>query len=270
MNRFDDPRKILDRIVASPCFPQTSEAAYLLHHICEQTQAGHTDALREHDIGVEVLGLEPGYDVAANPAVRSLVDEIRAGLKNYFSGEGKREPLRLAIPAGEFRAYFYEARAEDLAAAEAEPSAFDLFWEPHFAPATRNVLIHGEQDGRIEVAEAHSLVRLAVLFASRGLNLEIHSSANSSEEETAGASLILTGTLACNAVLAGQMKEAPAGATVRRLPGVTILTGPDADSILEAARFVTEEEWLTRKAARFVETGFPVEFDLVVRAARGS
>jgi hypothetical protein len=269
MNRFADPLAILDRIQASPYFPQTPEAVPLLRYICARTQAGHGDTLREHDIGVEILGLEPGYDVSANPIVRLLVDEIRVGLRNYFANDGKGEPLRLAIPAGEYRAYFYEARPEELASAQAPAqSAFERFWEPHFQPRAKNMLIHGEVEGRMPVAEAHAVSKLAALFAKSGISLQIHSAVNLPDLDPAGLCLILTGTFANNRVLAEHMNEAPAGATVRRLSTVTIVTGPDAASVLDATRFVTEEQWLNRKAASFSATGFPDEFDLVVRALR--
>jgi hypothetical protein len=262
---MDGPEELLRRIVRSAAFRGSQEHCDVLEYICYQTQAGGLSDLREHDIGVAVLGLEPGYDVAENPAVSRVTEEVREKLKSYFRKEGRREQLRIAIPKGEFRAFFFEADPRQLA--EAEPGALEQFWAPYWRSGVKNLLIHGElpEEGML-IAEAYAAVQLAVLFEGKGSALRLQPASAFTESGVPEGNLVLVGTPATNAMLGEFVREPLEVAIMQRIWArdghgvVTILASPDPAGILAAARFVTSEEVLERTAAASPMGEIPRDF----------
>lgn len=247
----EDPRRIVERILLSPLFHGEEEISEILLYICYYTQSGNLDALREHDIGVAVLGLEPGYDVRENTAVADAVDKIRERLKLYFANEGRREPMRLTIPKGEFRAFFYEADPRELAAADG-PTAVERFWAPYWRSKNSNLLVHGELPGDLlPIAEAYAATRIAVLFAEHGSGLQMRP-ASSVTNADLKANLILIGLPATNRVLKAFLMEIGEDPVIERLAPnaetphgvITALTAPTPEGLLQAAEFTATEELL--------------------------
>ncbi len=247
----EDPRLIVERILLSPLFHGEEELSEILLYICYYTQSGNLDALREHDIGVAVLGLEPGYDVRDNTAVADAVEKIRERLRLYFANEGRREPMRLTIPRGEFRAFFYEADPRELAAAD-EPSAVERFWAPYWRSKNSNLLIHGELPGDVmPIAEAYAATRIAVLFAEHGSGLQMRP-ASSITNADLKANIVLIGSHETNRVLKAFVETIAEDPVIERLAPnaetphgvVTVLTAPSAEGLLQAAEFTATEEVL--------------------------
>ncbi|MBV6434255.1 MAG: hypothetical protein IANPNBLG_04500 [Bryobacteraceae bacterium] len=262
---MDGPEELLRRIVRSAAFRGSQEHGKLLEYICLRTLVGGPADLREHDIGVAVLNLEPGYDVTGNPLVGRMAEEVREKLKAYFRGEGRREPLRVALPKGEFRAFFYEADPRQIA--EAAPGALDQFWAPYWRSGVTNLLIHGELEGEgMLIAEAYAAVQLAVLFEGRGAALRLQPASAFAESGVPEGNLVLVGTPATNAMLAGFVREPLEGAILQRIWArdghgvVTILASPEPAGILPAARFVTSEEVLEEAAAASPLGEIPKDF----------
>jgi hypothetical protein len=246
----DDPRRVVERILLSPYF-QERELSEILLYICYQTQNGNVDALHEHDIGVAVLGLEPGYDVRENTTVADAVEKIRQGLKLYFANEGRREPVRVAIPRGEVRAFFYEADPRQLAEAE-EPTALERFWGPYWGNQGRNLLVHGELPNEaMPIAEAYAATQIAVLFAHNGSGLQLRPVSEVTDTDLRMSNLIVIGSPETNPLLA-QFLDTYEEPVVERLPRdgqhgmLTALTAPTAEGLLEAAAFACSEEHLAR------------------------
>ncbi|MBL8217889.1 MAG: hypothetical protein JNL62_01600 [Bryobacterales bacterium] len=262
--RDDSPQALLHRIVASGAFKASNGHAELLQLVCQQTQAGHD--LREHDIGVTLFAMEPGYDIAENPIVSATMDETRQWLKAYFAGEGKREPLRLAIPKGEFRAFFYEADPAQLAAAANEPSALDRFWMPYFTNQRPNILLHGALDeDSMLIPEAYAAVQLALLFERNQAHLELIPATTAI---SANANLILIGTPHSNPAIAPHA-AGPIETTILERSSteqgqiVTILASPQPEGILPAARFAVSAE-LLESALRQTGPEWPPHFRLTL------
>lgn len=262
---MNGPEELLRRIMRSTAFRGSREHCEVLEYICRQTQAGGGSDPREHDIGVAALGLEPGYDVAENPAVSRVTEELREKLKAYFRGEGRREMLRVALPKGEFRAFFYEADPRLLA--EVEPGALEQFWAPYWRSGVVNLLIHGElpQEGML-IAEAYAAVQLALLFEAKGSALRLQPASAFAESRAPEGNLVLVGTPRTNAMLGEFVRQPLEAAIMQRIWArdgrgvVTILASPEPAGILAAARFVTSEEVLERTAAASPAGEIPRDF----------
>lgn len=262
--REDSPQALLQRIISSSVFHASNGHAELLQFVCTQTQAGND--LREHDIGVALFGLEPGYDIAETPIVSTTMDETRQWLKAYFAGEGKRELLRLAVPKGEFRAFFYEADPTQLAAAANEPSALERFWMPYFTNQRPNLLLHGALDeDSMLIPEAYAAVQLALLFERHQAHLQL---IPATADPPPNANLILTGTPQTNLAIAAYA-EGPIETTILERTStsqgqiVTILAAPQPEGILPAAKFAVSED-LLESALRQTGPEWPPHFRLTL------
>ncbi|MBL8232399.1 MAG: hypothetical protein JNL98_28135 [Bryobacterales bacterium] len=271
MNRpATDPQTLLQRVLQSPGFRQSPPHQGLLQYICGHTQAGDLEVLHEHDIGVQLFGMPPGYDVNAAPVVRQIADETRDLLAEYFRTQGRRESLRLAIPKGEYRAFFYQAPPEEM-----EPEQLDAigqFWAAYLQSGARNYLVHGELEGeQLSISEAYALVKIAALFEKHTAALEIRALQSFELRDLQGVNVILLGTPENNSLLKAALDDPPVQPLVKRMAAtdyqgaVTIVTAPDAAGVLQAAFFATTEEPLAGTRDKTLASGFPSDFDLKVK-----
>lgn len=257
--RDDSPQALLARVVSSTAFRESNGHAELLQFVCEQTQAGQD--LREHDIGVALFGLEPGYDVAEQPLVSSTMEETRQWLKKYFATEGRRELLRLAVPKGEYRAFFYEADPAQLAAVANEPTALERLWMPYFSNRRANVLLHGALDeDSMLIPEAYAAVQLALLFERHKARLQMVPASTGIPD---GANVILLGTPETNPAVG----PVECGVVERRVTEqgqvITILAASRPEGIPAVAAFAVSDE-LLESALHQVGPEWPPHFRLTL------
>ncbi|HKE29054.1 MAG TPA: tetratricopeptide repeat protein [Bryobacteraceae bacterium] len=93
-----------------------------LRFVVEQHSDGRDEELKESLIGIEVFGRSPGYDPKRDPIVRTEASRLRARLSEYYLGEGKADPLVIALPKGGYVPVF-RPPAEDRKDAGTRP-----FW----------------------------------------------------------------------------------------------------------------------------------------------
>jgi hypothetical protein len=73
----------------------------LFDFLVEQSLEGR--APKEVEIAVQVFGKQPAQDAAQDANVRVYVHRLRRKLEDYYAGDGRHDPIRLAIPRGEYR-----------------------------------------------------------------------------------------------------------------------------------------------------------------------
>ena len=95
-----DACRELNRIIASPGFARNERLSRFLRFVVEQHLDGCDEELKESLIGIEVFGRSPGYDPKKDPIVRTEASRLRARLSEYYQGEGKGDPLVIALPKG--------------------------------------------------------------------------------------------------------------------------------------------------------------------------
>jgi hypothetical protein len=264
-----NPEQLLQRILRSPAF-QGSQHADLLEYVCLETQHGNYDALHEHDIGVTVFGLEPGYDVEENPLVRTLAAEVKEKLANFFRTEGRREPLRLTIPKGEFRAFFYEADPSQIAADD--PTPMESLWQPYWQDNGHNVLIHGTVDAdAMLIPEAYAAIQVAVLFQQRSCSIQVNPASAFADDPLPPADYVIIGTVETNPVLRRYVSQAPETAFLQRISPadgrgtITIIAAPDPAGLLLASRIATTEVLVEQLLGQLGVESFPPDFRLKLK-----
>lgn len=111
----------LEAILESPPFRTSRQCQRLLRYIVQQTLDGHTDALRERVIGMEVFERRADYDPGQDPVVRIRAADVRKRLAQYYQAVDPAVPsLLIDVPPGSYRAAFRVHAA--LAPAEPSPA----------------------------------------------------------------------------------------------------------------------------------------------------
>ncbi|MEO8112863.1 MAG: helix-turn-helix domain-containing protein [Phenylobacterium sp.] len=73
----------------------------LFDFLLETSGAGQRP--KELEIAAAVFGRDSAFDGAQDASVRVAVHRLRRKLDDFYSGPGRREPVRLSIPLGEYR-----------------------------------------------------------------------------------------------------------------------------------------------------------------------
>lgn len=233
-------RALLEKIQRSSHFSGEPMLAELLEYLCVRSQDGIGP--NEEEIRAEILASSP-------LTLEQALDEVRARIRAYFAGEGRRDPLRVTIPAGQLGAYFFEAGQAQT------PSTLDRFWAVH-GPDT--VLVHGSHSGgMITLDEAYALMRLAAFFQDRRIPLEIRVT----DELPEAGTLILIGHPESHPLLARLHRRADRP-IVRRIGGrITLVTAPKFDQVRQAITILTSEDLLEETLGRVFAEEFPPDFD---------
>ena len=93
---------VVNRILCSSGFQRSPRLRELFHYICQKAVENRPDELREQLIGQRVFGRKADYSPGEDNIVRVEVRHLRKRLEDYFSSEGKDEPLVIVIPKGTY------------------------------------------------------------------------------------------------------------------------------------------------------------------------
>jgi len=96
----------LEKIVTNSHFRHSKRYPSFLRFVVEETLAGHTDVLKERNLGTEVFGRQIDYDTNADPIVRVTAGEIRKRLAQYYQEPGHDQELRIELPLGSYVPHF--------------------------------------------------------------------------------------------------------------------------------------------------------------------
>jgi tetratricopeptide (TPR) repeat protein len=94
----------LDRIATSDGFARSPRQVRLLRHLLRATGEGDLAALREFNLGVELLGRDPArFDPRSDSAVRVEARRLRQRLTAYYADEGLDARLEFRLPVGGYQ-----------------------------------------------------------------------------------------------------------------------------------------------------------------------
>src|SRR5436309_14982982 len=101
----------LNRILTSPGFARNERLSRFLRFVIEQHLQGCDEALKESVIAIEIFGRRPDYNPKRDAIVRTEAGRLRARLSEYYSGEGRGDPLIIELPKGGYTPVFREIHA---------------------------------------------------------------------------------------------------------------------------------------------------------------
>ncbi|HVI19158.1 MAG TPA: hypothetical protein VM712_12305 [Gaiellales bacterium] len=89
-------------MLGSAAFKATPQRRKLLEYSVEHSLAGRHDRLKAFELGVVVLGRNDRFDPQTDPIVRIEMGRLRRELEHYYQTAGHDDPIRIAIPRGNY------------------------------------------------------------------------------------------------------------------------------------------------------------------------
>ena len=95
-----------------------------LKFVVNEALEGKAHELKEYTIALGVLGKKPDFNPQHDPIVRIHASRLRRVLGNYYSTQGKNDPIQIIIPKGTYVPQISSGNPGSTApSAEAEPTA---------------------------------------------------------------------------------------------------------------------------------------------------
>lgn len=119
--------ELVQRIVSNRHFSKAPQLRDILLYICQRGITDPAAVIKEHEIGCNVLGRKPDFNPYDDNIVRVQISHLRKKLEEYFTSDGKDEPIQIRVPRGAYLPRFERN-------AQAPPSTEIVHAEP--APTT--------------------------------------------------------------------------------------------------------------------------------------
>lgn len=100
----DEVRAQLHRILSSPDFPASERNRRFLAFAVECSLDGRRTS--GYEVATKVFGRAENFNASEDPIVRIEAGKLRRDLETYYLKSGKRDPVRIEIPKGSYRAVF--------------------------------------------------------------------------------------------------------------------------------------------------------------------
>ena len=91
---------LVKRVSDAPQFRNSPRLRDFLLFACNRALQDRPDDLREQQIGCAVFGRRPEYNTSEDNIVRVEARKLRVRLEEYFTSEGRAEPVLIEIPKG--------------------------------------------------------------------------------------------------------------------------------------------------------------------------
>ncbi len=116
-------RTQLERVLASETFQRAERLSRFLRHAVEQSLAGEEATLKEYAIGLHVFDKPESFDTRVDPIVRVEAGRLRAKIRDYYDGEGSKDPVWLGLRKRGYRPAFHRQQTEVVLTAASPPAA---------------------------------------------------------------------------------------------------------------------------------------------------
>lgn len=93
-------REQLDRILKSGTFLRSERRQRFLQYLINETLAGRGDKIKAYAVALAVFDRPETFDPVVDPLVRIEAGRLRDKLREYYEGDGKRDPVRIELPKG--------------------------------------------------------------------------------------------------------------------------------------------------------------------------
>jgi hypothetical protein len=126
-NDVDSRKLLVDRVAQSRYIGKSARLHDLLVYLCSRVIDERVEEIHEQEVGYAVFGRPKDYNTATDNIVRVHASTLRKRLEQYFSGEGREEPVAIELPKGNYAPLFRqrELLRELIAETETEPLIAD-------------------------------------------------------------------------------------------------------------------------------------------------
>jgi len=102
----------LERVLHSRALQNSENLKAFLRFVVEKTLAKEDAQLKEYTIAIEVFGRRSDYDPRIDSVVRVQAGRLRTKLQEYYTAEGKNDPIVIDLPKGHYHPVFSSSQAE--------------------------------------------------------------------------------------------------------------------------------------------------------------
>ena len=102
------------RVSDAPQFRKSPRLREFLLFVCDRALQDRQDELREQQIGCTVFGRRPEYNTSEDNIVRVEARKLRMRLEEYFTSQGRGEPVLIEIPKGSYVPIFTPRTVEPI------------------------------------------------------------------------------------------------------------------------------------------------------------
>jgi hypothetical protein len=106
INDVDSRKLLVDRVAQSRYIGKSARLHDLLVYLCSRVIEDGVEEIHEQEVGHDVFGRPKDYNTAADNIVRVHASTLRKRLEQYFSGEGRGEPVTIGLPKGNYAPLF--------------------------------------------------------------------------------------------------------------------------------------------------------------------
>ena len=96
----------LERVLQSRTLQNSESLKAFLRFVVEKTVADRDVLLKEYTIATEVFGRNSDYDPRIDSVVRVQAGRLRTKLQEYYTTEGKGDPVIIDLPKGHYHPVF--------------------------------------------------------------------------------------------------------------------------------------------------------------------
>jgi len=107
----DAVRLELARLLSAPSLRYSERLSRFLKYVVEQQLAGNGSQIKESVLAIEIFDREPSYDSRVDSLVRVEARRLRDKLDKYYAGEGREDPVIIALPKGSYAPTFAARQA---------------------------------------------------------------------------------------------------------------------------------------------------------------
>jgi Tol biopolymer transport system component len=104
----DAVRAQLSKILQSQAFNSAPVLSQMLRYVVDRTLDGKTDELKEYSLGIDVFGRGASFDPRADTIVRVQARRLRSRLEEYYTTEGRLDPVLIELPKGRYLVSFQQ------------------------------------------------------------------------------------------------------------------------------------------------------------------
>ena len=91
----------LERICSSEGSLSPAMKAFL-RYVTEETLAGRSGSIKAYSIAVDAMGKGENFDPQLDSSIRVLARRLRMGLRRYYEGPGRNDPICITMPKGKY------------------------------------------------------------------------------------------------------------------------------------------------------------------------
>jgi hypothetical protein len=102
----------LERVLHSRTLQHSENLKAFLRFVVEKSLADEDAQLKEYTIAIEVFGRRSDYDPRIDSVVRVQAGRLRTKLQEYYTAEGKNDPIIIDLPKGHYHPVFSSPQAE--------------------------------------------------------------------------------------------------------------------------------------------------------------